>query len=552
MGLRLSNLVHRQQTPTAHTIDLFTTLRHTDTLKKLAALLILLVLLPAVFYSAYEISSLTQSETMVGQIYRQQLDAILFSVNQYAWDIANSWVNDINSMIRGRLHSTTPSSLSEFQEFINSNKGIEALFVTDTTGASVSLACFAPRDSLHPRFPDADFVTLIQSQKPLVSRLLHLQRTGYRKIEGVPITTGHRDPSTCLLFTVEGAKNQLVIAGIVLDAEAFIRDVLRGKLDEAGGNEFILSVSRKSDHRQLYATEQLTQGMERQTKDLWLFPDYILGIRMRGQTIEELVRDRFYRNLALLAILDLMIIAGVWFVYRTIRREMELARLKSDFVSNVSHELRTPLSLIRMFGETLEMGRVSSEEKKKEYYSTIVRESERLTGLVNNVLNFSRMESGKKEFHLAQLELNPIVQRVVDQYEPNMKHLGFSVQVELAAGLPLIRADEEAVSEALLNIVDNAMKYSAEIKSMRIATGATSSGIFVEVEDHGIGIAASEQPKIFDKFYRTSSGLAHHTKGSGLGLTLVHHIMNAHNGTVTVKSQVGSGSTFRLSFPTLS
>lgn len=541
--------MHEQLAPTHRTIDVFKILRHSDTTKKLAAILILLVLLPAIFYSAYEITSLTQSEAMVGEIYRQQLDALLFSVNQYAWDIANSWVNDINGMIRGQLHSALAPSQAQFQDFIIRNKGIEALFVSDTSGTSVSMACFAPRDSSHSRSREADFVTLVHVQGQLVSRLLHLQRTGYRKIEGVPITTSRSNSSTCLLFAVQGSQDRLVIAGIVLDAEEFIRDVLRGKLDEAGGNEFILSVLRKPDLQQVYATAQLAQGMERQTKDLWLFPDYVLGIRSRGQTIEELVKDRFYRNLALLVILDLMIIAGVWFVYRTLRREMELARLKSDFVSNVSHELRTPLSLIRMFGETLEMGRVSSEEKKKEYYSTIVRESERLTGLVNNVLNFSRMESGKKEFHFVEVELNPIVRRVIDQYEPHMKHLGFAVQIALADTLPPIRADEVAIAEALLNIVDNAMKYSAGEKFIRIATGESGDSIFVEVEDHGIGIAASEQVKIFGKFYRTSSGLAHHTRGSGLGLTLVEHIMGAHHGSVSVKSQMGTGSTFRLSFP---
>jgi two-component system phosphate regulon sensor histidine kinase PhoR len=159
------------------------------------------------------------------------------------------------------------------------------------------------------------------------------------------------------------------------------------------------------------------------------------------------------------------------------------------------------------------------------------------------------MESGRKEFHLAELDLNPIVVKVVGQYEAHMEHLGFAVRIELAEALPLIKADEEAVSEALLNILDNAMKYSATEKSIRVATGTTNESVFVEVEDHGIGIALSEQSKIFEKFYRTSSGLAHQARGSGLGLTLVRHIMDAHNGKVSVKSQLGAGSMFRLSFP---
>jgi two-component system phosphate regulon sensor histidine kinase PhoR len=348
---------------------------------------------------------------------------------------------------------------------------------------------------------------------------------------------------------IDIAPERVFLAGIVLDAESFVLDVLRQKLNEAAGDEFILAVVHKGDNRQVYSTGSLSPGEERQTKDLWLFPDYSLGIRLKGQTIEEVVRDRFYRNLGLLVILDVMIVVGLWFVYRTIKREMELAQLKSEFVANVSHELRTPLSLIRMFGETLQMGRVTGKKKRQEYYSTIVRESERLTGLVNNVLDFSRMESGKKEYHLAELELNPIVHKIVSLYLPHLKHLGFHVHVELADALPLIRGDEEAVSEALLNILDNAVKYSADEKSVSVATGATRESVFIEVVDHGIGVSPTEQSKIFEKFYRTSHGRAHQARGSGLGLTLVRHIMNAHGGTVSIQSQLGSGSAFRLTFP---
>jgi two-component system phosphate regulon sensor histidine kinase PhoR len=528
---------------------LFKILRHTSALKKLAAILILLVLLPAVFYSAYEISSLTQSEGMIEQIYRQQLDVVLFSINQYAWDIANSWAGEISRMVKNHPPSTSDRPRTDFQNFLARNKGIEALFITDTAGVRVSLACFSSHASSRPRLREADFARLIRSKQTLVSRMLRLQRTGYSKLEAAPISSGENDSSMCLLTAEENARNRPFVTGIVIDAEAFIRDVLRGKLDEAGGDEFLLSVLTKSDRRQIYATGPITEGMERQTKDLWLFPDYVLGIRLRGQTIEELVRERFYRNLTLMAVLDLMIIAGVWFVYRTIKRETELAQLKSEFVANVSHELRTPLSLIRMFGETLQMGRVSGEKKKQEYYSTIVRESERLTGLVNNVLDFSKMESGKKEYHLAEQELNPIVRRIVSLYQPHLKHLGFHVRIELADTLPPVRADDEAISEALLNILDNAVKYSAADKTINVTTGATNKSVFIEILDHGIGISPAEHSKIFEKFYRTSHGKAHQARGSGLGLTLVRHIMNAHGGTVSVKSQLGSGSAFRLSFP---
>jgi two-component system phosphate regulon sensor histidine kinase PhoR len=247
--------------------------------------------------------------------------------------------------------------------------------------------------------------------------------------------------------------------------------------------------------------------------------------------------------------MDFVLASGAWIVYRNMRREMELVRLKSDFVSNVSHELRTPLSLIRMFAETLEMGRLTSEDKKREYYTTILQETERLTRLVNNILNFSRMDAGKKEYHFEQTNVNEVLSMVLDTYELRLQSEGFTPVVELASGLPPISADKEAVSEAIINILDNAVKYSEAEKFFHIRSGRSEHGIFIEVEDHGIGIAPSQHEKIFETFYRVSGGLVHNTKGSGLGLALVKHIMDAHGGEVKVISSPGKGSTFRLEFP---
>ena len=519
------------------------------TLRTLAVILVLLVLLPAIFYSAYEISSLTQSENLVDRMYRQQLDAALFSVNQYAWDIANKWAGEINRLVRDTPPNRSFNSQDGFGKFAALNKGIHAIFATDTSAASTLLS-LSVIDSLRTStLRGSDFLSLVRSEHELTTRLLTLAGTGYRKIEGASVADNEGRKSTCLLFVISTPQGRKLFVGIVLDAATFVREALRPKLDEIAAGEFILSVVRKTDNTQIYATGRVIPGEERQIKDLWLFPDFSLGIRLQGQTIEELVRERFYRNLALLAVLDVMIIAGVWFVYRTVRREVELSQLKADFVSNVSHELRTPLSLIRMFGETLEMGRVPNEKKKQEYYSTIVRETERLTGLVNNILNFSRMESGKKNYELADVDLNSVVHRVLASYQAQLDHLGFALQTRIDAAIPAIRADAEAVAEALLNIVDNAVKYSREQKSITITTGKLEKSVFVQVDDKGIGIPHHEQSKIFEKFYRVSSGMVHETRGSGLGLTLVRHIMEAHKGDITVQSQPGQGSSFRLSFP---
>ncbi len=313
-----------------------------STLRTLSALLVLLVLVPAIFYSAYEIGSLTQSENLIERIYRQQLDAVLFSVNQYSWDIANRWASDIDRIFRTELSSTSSPSQHAFEGFLSSNRGIHVLVIADTTATPLVVASPAPRDSTRRRYSKSEIASFVRAQHEIFARLARLQVTGYRKIEGVSIDLGKGGKPTCLLFVIDIAPERVFLAGIVVDAESFVRDVLRQKLDEAAGSEFILSVVRKADNGQVYATGSITPGEERQVKDLWLFPDYSLGIRLQGQTIEELVRERFYRNVSLLVILDIMIVVGVWFVYRTVRREVELSQLKSDFVSNVSHELRTP------------------------------------------------------------------------------------------------------------------------------------------------------------------------------------------------------------------
>ncbi|MCX6135418.1 MAG: HAMP domain-containing sensor histidine kinase [Ignavibacteriales bacterium] len=523
--------------------------RQHNVLRSLAAVLLLLVLLPAVFFTAYEVSSLSQSEKLVERTYRQQLDAALFSVNQYAWDIADGWAREINRILWPGRAPATPPSAADFTSFLSSSSGIRALFLVDSAGRAVTLSASRHEDTTSTVVNKADVLKLIRSEQSRITRLSRLEETGYRKIEGVSVENTRGEQHTGLLFIARAPANVREIVIIILDPELFVRNSLRQKLDETAGTEFILSVVRNSDGQQVYATESLYPGDERQTKELWLFPGYTLGIRMHGETIKELARDRFYRNLALLVALDIMILLGAWFLYRTVRREMELARMQSDFVSNVSHELRTPLSLIRMFGETLEMGRVPSEEKKQEYYSTIVRETERLTGLINNVLSFSRIESGNKAYHLTPVDINSVVTQVLASYQSQFDHLGYAAEKEFVHPLPDIMADSPAVAEALLNIIDNAMKYAGAEKWIKLRTGRTAQSVYVEVHDNGIGIAEQDQAKIFEKFYRVSTGLTHEVRGSGLGLTLVRHIMDAHHGEVTVESRPGMGSTFRLSFP---
>jgi signal transduction histidine kinase len=228
---------------------------------------------------------------------------------------------------------------------------------------------------------------------------------------------------------------------------------------------------------------------------------------------------------------------------------VHLSRLKSDFVANVSHELKTPLALIRLFAETLELGRVPSEDKARQYYRVINKESQRLTQLINNILDFSRIEAGRKEYRFAPADLGRIVNDVVDAYRFQIEQQGFTLEVKIADDLPEVMADKEALGQALLNLLNNSIKYVRDEKYIHLEVRHEAGRVLISVTDHGIGVAKGEQRKIFEKFYRAEDSLVHETKGSGLGLPLVQHIMEAHGGSVEVESSPGKGSTFTLVVP---
>ena len=274
-----------------------------------------------------------------------------------------------------------------------------------------------------------------------------------------------------------------------------------------------------------------------------------LQLRNRDRSIEQEVRRLAITKTALIGFIDLMLLAGLVLVWTNVRRELKLSRLKSDFVANVSHELKTPLALIRLFAETLELGRVPTEEKKQQYHRIINKESRRLTQLINNILDFSRIEAGRKEYRFVRTDLAAVVRDVVDAYRFPIEHMGFTLDLAVAEDLPEMETDPEALSQALINLLNNALKYSPEKKTITVSVRREGDRVLVSVADRGIGIPKAEQKRIFEKFYRVESSLVHTTKGSGLGLALVQHITEAHGGRVELVSAPGEGSTFTLSLP---
>ena len=280
------------------------------------------------------------------------------------------------------------------------------------------------------------------------------------------------------------------------------------------------------------------------------FPDWKLAMFHReGKTIEELIGKEKRIYLGFFIGVLLVIVVGVVVTVRAAAHELELSRMKSEFVSNVSHELKTPLALIRMFGETLESGLVTNEVKRQEFYHIITKESERLTHLINNVLDFSKMDAGAKKYNFEEEDIVEVVKSTLEAYKFHIRDLGFEMVSQLPPEPVITRIDQDAISQALLNLLSNATNYSEDRKFLRVGVTKNSNSVLISVEDSGVGIPKQEIRKIFDKFYQVRPRKDGDWHGSGLGLTLVKNIVEAHGGAIEVKSVEGAGSTFTLTIP---
>jgi signal transduction histidine kinase len=266
---------------------------------------------------------------------------------------------------------------------------------------------------------------------------------------------------------------------------------------------------------------------------------------------EELSSVALQRSLYWLVILLVVMVAlfGTYLLLHGVRRELRLAELRTQFVSSVSHELKTPLTAIRMFAESLRLGRPADPVAKGEYLDTIINESERLTRLLNNVLDFSKLERGTTQYQRASVPLQDILAAAARAVQYPLAQQGFELKTEIDDSVQTVHADADAIQQAVLNLLSNAMKYSGSSRSIQMNLRAEKGDAIIEVRDGGVGIPLKEQRRIFEKFYRVSSPLVQQTPGTGLGLTLVEHVAAAHGGRVEVESAPGLGSTFRLRVP---
>lgn len=502
--------------------------------RKIFLIFFIIVSLPTLIFTVYEFGSLKQNEAVIEEIYSNQLEAILYSVNQYADDMLNDINREISSILNNKEFSD-----NELVNYLNYNPSVNNGFYRIENNLRV--------------LPDSGFEVrkyiqnIINDNKDEYRRLKDYYNAGYAKIESASSTIKDK---IVMIFIIK-IGDELCESGMLIDSERFINEELDPKIQQIARDKFKIAVFDTLNNNLIYSTDKNSPPKELEyKKPFWLFTNYQLGIEPIGQTIDDLINNRIRRNILLIVLIDLLLIAGALLIYRNIKHNVELAQIKSDFISNVSHEIRTPLALISMYIETLDMGRVKSEEKRNEYYKIILDETARLSAMVNKILSFSQIEKGKKQYNLEHANLNTIVDEIYSTYKHHLDRMGFAHELIKNESLPNTLLDTEAIKDALRNIIDNAVKYSSDTKKIEIQTGESPNKIFVRVTDEGIGISDRDKKLIFDKFYRvTEENLAHKAKGTGLGLTIVQHIMDAHNGKINLESKIGKGSSFTLYFP---
>jgi len=294
------------------------------------------------------------------------------------------------------------------------------------------------------------------------------------------------------------------------------------------------------------------------------FPTTLYNWRLQvspaaSEELATRVQSRKTIELIFVTLSCIVIVAGVATILLAVEKQRRINALKTEFVANVSHELKTPLALVRMFGEMLQSGRVANDEKRKEYLDIIVNESERLSNLIENVLDFAKVERGRGAYEFASGDVGEVVVRAAQVLKYRAEREQVRIDVDVPQALPPCRIDERALQLAVINLIDNAIKYgkspsqNGDGSVIRVSAAKAAAGVAIRVVDDGPGIAHSEQDRIFERFVRGSSARevrdGSPVRGSGIGLALVKHIAESHGGTASVESKPGKGSTFVVTIP---
>jgi signal transduction histidine kinase len=406
-----------------------------------------------------------------------------------------------------------------------------------------------------------------QNQRKITERLLAFQENAAADLKAKVAPDMEESQSSARRFTLEvGEHTYLVsllgqytrnesrgneIRGLLLNADYLRDSVLYQILESNANSEKISWIVKGRDEKAILKSENSPSGsITVRTNFEGGFPPWFVELYQYDPDLfDKFLFSRrgiyFFAFILLAGIL----LFGLILTNRTIAHELELSKMKSDFVSTISHEFKSPLSSIRQLAEMLQSGRVPSEDRRQEYYDVLVEQSERLTLLIDNILDFAKIEEGRKKFDFQLLDIGSLLRQIVSVIQDQVRHKDFVIQLEIEKPLPIIKADRESITQAITNLIDNAVKYSGEARNIIIRAFAEGQYLIITVKDFGIGIKKEETDKIFERFYRGGDELTRTVKGSGLGLTLVKQIVEAHHGKVLVESEPGHGSTFSVKLP---
>jgi signal transduction histidine kinase/tetratricopeptide (TPR) repeat protein len=407
-----------------------------------------------------------------------------------------------------------------------------------------------------------------REQRDYTERVLAFQEKAGSDLEAKISGTGNESGHSAMRLTLNIGKYSYLVSllrqtarnkdeaegaawGILLNADWLRENVLRPALRQYVSPEETAWVVKGRDGEPVLTSENSPTGTATVRANFASnFPDWSLEFyqpppRLLSTFLISRQGLYFYMFLLIMGIL----VFGLILTIRAVSHELELARMKSDFVSTISHEFKSPLTSIRQLAEMLHSGRVPSEERRRQYYDVLLEQSERLSLLTENILNLARIEEGRKEFVFEKTDIRTLLQQIVSSMQDRVRHEGFSIELEIKKGLPTIMVDRVAMAQAISNLIDNAVKYSGESRNIIVGASDEDAFLTIAVRDFGIGIRKEDLDKVFERFFRGGDELTRTVKGSGLGLTLVKEIVEAHRGTVYAESEPQKGSTFFIRLP---
>jgi signal transduction histidine kinase len=450
----------------------------------------------------------------------------------------------------------TPAIIRSATEHFKSQefKGVKRFFIAlANEGATQSEVLFynPARQTLEP---DPQAVEMRSISVACAPYLIYIRQGTNIQPDAVG---NERDPASPLILKpIKDDQQRLVgLAGMTINQEWFIQEAVPEAVGRhlpkffRGEPEEVAVSLRDSANQVVWSSHEAAEGKPEVAQRLPPFHSrYNLEARLRTLSVQQWARRNFLLNLSLSMAMTLVLAGGLALGLRAAAQELRLSQMKTDFVANVSHEFRTPLTSICALSEMLKYDRVKNWEKVREYGDHINAQGRRLTQLVNNILDFSRIESGQREYRFERADLQAVLDEAMEAVALRLKQSGHTLRLE-ASRLPPIRLDPDAIALALANLLDNAIKYSGSGTEILVRLARDNEMMHISVTDRGLGIPPGEQEKIFEKFYRVSTGMVHDVKGSGLGLSIVKHIVEAHRGRVTVSSEMGRGSTFTIHLP---